>query len=203
MLLYIGLLPLLSGTQEGRIALSMTNSVVLVGGALAVARTRWQTRTAVALAAVCMPLQWLVVVAPSDPVVTMLEIAMAVFYVFTIVSLLAFVLRPGGVDADRLFTAVTVYILLGFFWALGYVHMARWSADAFVITVPQLAGEKLVYGDLLYFSFVTLTSTGYGDIVPLSRGARSLAVFEQIAGVMYIATLIARLAGLYTSARDR
>ena len=113
-----------------------------------------------------------------------LEVLLAVFYLYTVISLLAFVLRPGAVDADRLYAAVAVYILLGFFWTLGYVGVARWSVGAFAVTVPALAGAKIAYGDLLYFSFGTLTSTGYGDIVPVSPGARSLAVFEQIAGVI-------------------
>lgn len=195
----MGLLPLLSGMQDGRIALSLMNSLVLVGGTLAVARTSWQTRVAVVLAAICMPLQWLVIAAPNDVLIAVVEVAMVLFYGHTVAVLLAFVLRPGLVGADRLYAAVSVYILLGFFWALGYFALEHWSGAAFATTVPQLSGHRFSYGDLLYFSFVTLTSTGYGDIVPVSQGARSLAVFEHIVGVMYIAILIARLAGLYSS----
>ena len=51
--------------------------------------------------------------------------------------------------------------------------------------------------DLLYFSFTTLTSTGYGDITPLIRPARSLCVIEQVTGTLYLTILIARLAGVY------
>jgi Ion channel len=195
----MALLPLLSDMEDGRIALSLMNSLVLVGGTLAVARTSRQTRVAVVLAAVCMPLQWLAIVAPNELLIAVVESAMAVFYGHTVVVLLAFVLRPGAVGADRMYAAVSVYILLGFFWALGYYALEHRSAAAFATTVTQLSGQRFVYGDLLYFSFVTLTSTGYGDIVPVSQGARSLAVFEHIAGVMYIAILIARLAGLYSS----
>ena len=50
---------------------------------------------------------------------------------------------------------------------------------------------------MLYFSFTTLTSTGYGDLTPATRRAESLAILEQVAGVFYVAVLIARLAGLY------
>jgi Ion channel len=61
-----------------------------------------------------------------------------------------------------------------------------------------------VFPDLLYFSFATLTTTGYGDIAPVTGHARSLAILEQLAGTFYIAILIARLTGLYQGrgARD-
>jgi hypothetical protein len=61
--------------------------------------------------------------------------------------------------------------------------------------VPSKAGIRPE--DLLYFSFVTLTTTGYGDIAPVTAHARSLAILEQLAGTFYIAILIARLTGLY------
>jgi hypothetical protein len=149
----------------------------------------------VVLAAICMPLQWLVIAAPNGLLIAVVEVAMAVFYGHTVVVLLAFVLLPGAVGADRMDAAVSVYILLG---SSGRWDILRWSIGpgvAFATTVPDLSGHRFAYDDLLYSSFATPTSTGYGDIVPVSQGTRSLAVFEHIVGVMYIASLIARLAG--------
>jgi hypothetical protein len=56
---------------------------------------------------------------------------------------------------------------------------------------------------LLYFSFTTLTTTGYGDITPVSRHSQSLSILEQMAGTFYVAILIARLAGLYQSSASK
>lgn len=197
---YFGLMPLLSGTLDGRLLLVLANSLVLVGGVLAVARSRWQARAGILLAAICLALQWLMISAPHSAVLAVGAVSMGVFYLFTILSLLAYVLRPGLITADRLYGAVAIYVLLGFLWALFYSALEHWSPGAFVTTVAQLAGHRLIYGDLLYFSFVSLTSAGYGDIVPVSHYARMIAVLEHIGGVMYTAILIARLAGMTTSA---
>jgi len=59
-----------------------------------------------------------------------------------------------------------------------------------------------VVGDLFYFSFVTLTTLGYGDIVPLTAKARSLAMMESITGVLYLAVLVSRLVAMYGSAES-
>jgi len=85
--------------------------------------------------------------------------------------------------------------------ALGYYAVAYWSAGSFLITVPQLATQPIGDDDLLYFSFVSLTATGYGDIVAVSPLAHTMAVLQYIVGVMYVAILIARLAGLYSGRR--
>jgi hypothetical protein len=202
LLAYLALLPMLSGTRDGRLAAGLGNMLILVGGVAAVSRSRRHTRIAVVMLAVCLPLQVMAIVAPNETLITAVELTMLPFYGFAVVSLLAFVLRPGVVGADRLYAAVSVYILFGFVWALGYFALMHWSPDAFVATAREAAEHRLVYGDMLYFSFVSLTSTGYGDIVPVSPGARSMTVFEHIVGVMYVAILIARLAGSYTSGRE-
>ena len=63
---------------------------------------------------------------------------------------------------------------------------------------PRLSdrGATTHYWDLLYFSFTVVTSTGFGDIHPLARQARAVVIVEQVAGVMFVAILIARLTGM-------
>ena len=57
--------------------------------------------------------------------------------------------------------------------------------------------ERLDWATLMYFSFTVLTSTGFGEITPVTRMARALIIIEQVLGVMYVAFLVARLANLY------
>ena len=84
--------------------------------------------------------------------------------------------------------------MIGVLWAMLYAIAAQLQPGSFAI-----AGNTTqpTFPDMLYFSITTLTSTGYGDIVPLLRQARALSVLEQLAGALFLAILIARLAGVY------
>jgi hypothetical protein len=198
----MALLPVLANWREGHLVSGLINLVVLVGGVVAVARTPTQTWIAIILAVVCAVLQAATSLAPNEARLVAYELMIVPFYLLTMASLLAFVLRPGAVGVDRLYAAVSVYILAGFLWGLGYFAVSHWSPGSFLMTIPQLAAQPLVFGDLLYFSFVSLTSTGYGDIVPVTALARVMTVFEHIAGVMYVAILIARLAGMRATTQE-
>jgi len=111
---------------------------------------------------------------------------------FLILLLLVRVFRKGPVSGSRLQGAVAVYLLMGILWAHAYVIFNRDHPNSFVAnenTPPTVAGWT-------YFSFVTLTTVGYGDITPKVPGARMLAVGEAIAGQMYLAVMLARLVAL-------
>src|SRR5690348_12212154 len=112
----------------------------------------------------------------------------------TIVYLLRYVFRPEVMTADKLFGAASAYLLLGSFWAGVYALTdLRWPGS--------FSGAGAAHNsdlcDYLYFSYTVLTNTGFGDIVPKARQARALCNLEQLSGVLYLAILIARLAGVY------
>jgi predicted outer membrane lipoprotein len=101
------------------------------------------------------------------------------------------VLAAGRVDAERISAALCVYLLagMGFGCIFGAVE---------ALTPGSLAGARPL--DLLgavYFSFVTLSTLGYGDIAPVAPAARALAVLEAVFGQLYLAVLVARLVTLY------
>jgi len=112
--------------------------------------------------------------------------------VFLIILLLIRVFRKGPVSGSRLQGAVAVYLLMGLTWAHAYVIFDRHHPDSFLTsekTPPTVAGWT-------YFSFITLTTVGYGDITPKAPVARMLAVGEALAGQMYLAVMLARLVAL-------
>jgi hypothetical protein len=97
-------------------------------------------------------------------------------------------------DATTLLLAVNCYLVTGLVWAVFYVLVYEVDPAAFVLTGdPADPAWKHLY----YFSFVTLTTLGYGDIQPVSALARSLAVAEATTGVLFTAVVVARLVGLY------
>lgn len=106
-------------------------------------------------------------------------------------------LVAGRAASHRIGAAIVVYLILGILWARLYEIAGLMIPGAF-----SLVERNATLTSYLYFSFVTLTTTGYGDISPLHPAARNLAVLEAITGQMYIAILIARLVST-SDAKDR
>jgi hypothetical protein len=105
------------------------------------------------------------------------------------------VFGPGRITYHRVVGAVLLYLIIGLIFVALYGFVTLSVPVAFT-NLPPLEGDFAVSGNLIYFSFVTLTTTGYGDIAPLHPFARSLANVEAIIGQIYPATLLARLVTL-------
>jgi hypothetical protein len=108
------------------------------------------------------------------------------------VVLLMQVFREGAVTHSRIQGAIAVYLLFGVGWAHAY-HIAEFLHPGSFNTT---AGSMSNVSDWIYYSFVTLTTVGYGDITPVRPIARSLSVGEALTGQLYLAVLIARLVAM-------
>jgi len=120
---------------------------------------------------------------------------LAAFFAITATRLFSYLRNSRSVTQAQLYTVVNVYLLLGLLWAALYLAM-----DAFYpgsIQVGSQAGDRQT--ELLYFSLITLSTIGYGDIVPLSGVARILAALEGMTGVLYIAITVAVLVSRFRS----
>lgn len=106
------------------------------------------------------------------------------------------VIRAKRVDAELLCSAFGAYLLIGVFWAETYEIIRLIEPAAF--SVPN--GAALNRSTVFYFSFTTLTTTGYGDVTAVNPIVRMWAILEAVIGTMYTATVIARLVSLYGSA---
>jgi hypothetical protein len=126
-------------------------------------------------------------------------VAGMLFFLFVILHFLRFILRAPRVDSEILCAGAATYLMLGWLWALAYILVARLVPDSFVFTVGPASIRSLEGFRGLYFSYATLTTVGYGDIIPVSNGARMLAMTEAMAGMFYATLLIARLVALYYS----
>ena len=114
------------------------------------------------------------------------------FYFMAILLLMRQIFAGDKVTKDTIVGGVSIYLLIGLFWFLLYREVVIIDNNAFS-TVPP-GPFKLVY-----FSFTTLTTLGYGDITPVSKMAMTLSNVEAIVGQLYPAIYIARLVGLYTA----
>ena len=102
-------------------------------------------------------------------------------------------------NSEVLCASIAAYFSFGLIWALAYHLIASLNPAAFAINVSQLPSQSMNGFASFYFSFTTLTTLGYGDIIPVSKGARMLAALEAMTGTLYVAILIARLVALYSS----
>ena len=121
----------------------------------------------------------------------------SIFMVFVLGHLLRFVMCAPRVNSEILCASVVTYLLLGWLWSAIYAVMSQRSPGAFAFTIGPPAAHTLNSSDALYFSFITITTTGYGDIVPVSAAARMLAMMEAVTGTLYMTVLVARLVSLY------
>jgi hypothetical protein len=118
---------------------------------------------------------------------------MSAFFALTAVGLFLHLKNSSSVSEAQLHTAVSIYLLLAYTWAAFYYAMVNLYPDSF-----QLGTNSTDYQTaLLYFSLVTLSTVGYGDVVPLSGEARMLASLEAVTGVLYVAITVAILVSGY------
>ena len=119
----------------------------------------------------------------------------AAYLLLATAALMQEVLRRGEVDRDVLFGAGCVYLLIGISWASLYHFVLALSPGS--LSLPFAATGERSLLDVFYFSFITLTTTGYGDILPQTTAIRSLVVLQSLVGILFPAVLVARLVSLY------
>jgi len=123
-----------------------------------------------------------------------------IFMVFVTCVLVRTILSDPSVTTDTLAGAVSAYMMIGITFGLAYMLIEHLAPGSLRDTIEP--GKQLLPSEFTFFSFVTLTTVGYGDIVPWLPHARSLAILESIIGIMYPALLVSRLVGLHGRKRE-
>src|SRR5579864_1442429 len=118
---------------------------------------------------------------------------LAAFFGLTAAGLFSYLRNSRSVAQAELYTAANIYLLLGLLWAAVYLAIDALSPGSIRIGSDPAHRQT----ELLYFSLITLSTVGYGDIVPLSGTARILTALEGVTGVLYIATTVAVLVGRF------
>ena len=119
------------------------------------------------------------------------------FYLFTTVIAFRSLLTGNRINLNMIMGSICVYILVGISWSIFYFFVSVIHPGAF--NGVTVIGAKQQFYDLLYYSFVTLSTLGYGDITPVTPIARTLAYIEALFGQFYIAILVASFVGMHIS----
>jgi hypothetical protein len=112
-------------------------------------------------------------------------------YLYIVILLLKDLLTRTTITTDMIYCAISIYLLIGIMWAGVYGLLESLTPGSFTATAGSV--------DYIYFSFVTLTTVGYGDVAPLTVLAKRLAVFEAGSGSIYMAIIVALIVGRYLS----
>jgi len=118
-------------------------------------------------------------------------------FIFILNRMLRRVIRARIVGSDTIYLSICCYLIIGAAWSYIYFPIEHFAPGSF--NGLSSAGPEAVIADLFYFSYVTLTTLGYGEITPATPLARSAAVLEAVTGALFLAVLIAMLMGKYTS----
>jgi hypothetical protein len=190
--------PFIEGVPGGELIEAILMSFFFVAAVLAVGGRHRLLLVTILLAVPALVGKWLNHLQPRTFSPVIFLVGAIVFLIFIIVNILRFVLRARQVNAEVLCASISVYLMFGLVWAMGYRLVACTNPASFAYNAAAVGNQSMTGFSSFYFSFVTLSTLGYGDITPASPVARMLVVMESMTGTMYVAVLIARLVALYS-----
>lgn len=191
--------PFLPHGQAGQFVLGFMMTLILLAGLLASAEHRRIVRVLAVLSILSIVVRWTEWFVPSDLLPAVRDSSMLLALSVLTIAVGINVFGAGKAVADRITGAVVLYLLIGVTWAVAYAILHAHSSGTFS------GGEgdtEFLLERWIYFSFVTLTTVGYGDITPVTTAARSLAILEALVGQLYPAVILARLVSLPPDARS-
>jgi hypothetical protein len=193
--------PFVEEVKGGDIIVAILLSLVLLSAVLAVADRKGVFFIALVLAIPAIAGRWINHFRPDLVPPPVFLIAGLALIAFVVANLLLFVLRAPSVNTEVLCASISAYLMLGLLWTVAYWLVAQVTPNAFAFnTGPK---ESMGGFNAFYFSFITLSTVGYGDITPVSRIARWLAATEAMTGLLYVTVLIARLVSLYSTPKSQ
>jgi Ion channel len=188
------LYPFMEDTRPGRAAFSVLGVLVLALAVLAVRRTPSFTWISALLAAPAVVLLVAQIFSSASWLLPWSSVFEALLYFYAGVSLIRYMFADHTVTTDELFAVGATFTL--FAWAFAYVYVVVQALSPGSFTAAVHPADARSWVELLFLSFTTLSSTGLSDIVPIKPFARSVLMIEQLAGVLYVAMVVARMVGL-------
>jgi hypothetical protein len=191
--------PLIETTEHGVTGLGVLGTVVLIATTAMVRRTPglvWVSGLIALPAIVLLTVQAFWDAPHLLPWSAGLE---AAFYFYAAGSLIAYMLADRHASTDELFAAGATFTLLAWGFAYLFLMVQALVPGSFLAAVD--AASPRTWTELMFLSFALLSSTGIGDVIPVSPIARALGALEMFVGVMYLAAVVARLIGLTLQSR--
>lgn len=189
----IALSPLFDESRVFNFISDLFITLVFLSGLWVVSKQRIWLFAGVALAFPMMLSLWVAHIAYIPSLKIVGSLCGILFLLLLVVKILKFVFASRRVTVELIHATTVCYLLLGLCWAFIYGLIETLHPGSFSVLPPDEIGASATFS---YFSFVTLTTLGYGDISPVAEVARSFALLEAITGQFYLAVLVARLVGM-------
>lgn len=195
-LLLLILSPLLDSFIGLRFLLDIFMTIILMSGVYAVSQKKIYMLITAALAIPLLASLW------SDYFIKIPyfqltgQICGVLCMAFMVIIILSHIIRVKNVTADIIYGAIVVYLLMALMWSFTYSVVEDLHPGSFIIPESPIKDSRFLF---TYFSFVTLSTLGYGDITPLTAPACSLSILEAIIGQIYLVVVVAWLVGMFVS----
>ena len=193
--------PFVEDLEGGGLILSVLFSLVLLAAVFAVADRKRTFALAILFAVPAITARWFNYFRPELVHAAVFLVCALLLLAFVIGHLLHFVLRAPVVTVEVLCASVAAYLMLGLMWTVAYWLVDQLTPGGAFAFNTERSVHSINGFTGFYFSFITLSTVGYGDITPVSQVARLLAAMEAMTGLLYVALLIARLVSLYSGAK--
>lgn len=191
--------PMVDQLPYGDLIESLVLTIMLFAAVNAIGGRRKTHAIAALIVAPAILTRWIDHFCPGLLPLELSLIAALLFVAFVTAHLFRFVIVAPRVNDEVLYAAIAVFLLLAIAWSLFYTLLARWDPQAFVFTEAAHSEAQLENFLAVYFSVQVITTITFGDIMPVSNVARMAVLLEATVGMFYLAILVSRLVGAYTS----
>ena len=194
------LVPILKRFLVARIFLDIFLTAIAISMVHTISSKKRHVVVGVLLAIVMLSSIWIQYLYPQNMVAAIGMIAGIFFSAVVIRSLLSFMLKSEEVTRDVIYAAILLYLLAALMWAFAYTFLELVDPASFNIDLGKPESYFLVFQ---YYSFVTITTLGYGDITPVTEVAKTFSALEAVVGQLYLVIVVAWLVGMHVSRKAK
>ena len=185
--------PLFEGFFKLATLLDIFITVIFLSSLYAISQKGQSFRIAVGLLLPVIAGMWLIYFVHIPYLSLVGDCCSILFFAFTIIIILSSLFREDEVTLDVIYSSVAVFLLMALMWTFIFDVIEYLQPGSFLVTASPSQGSRIHF---IYYSFVTITTVGYGDILPVSLTARAFSIVEMVVGQIYLVVLVARLVGI-------
>ena len=196
----IVLVPILKGFAALRIFLDIFITAIYISMVYTFSHKKRHIYIGALLAMVMLISLWLQYFHQNNLVFAIGRICGILFFIMVITNILTFIFKSEDVTIEVIYAALLVYLLMALMWSFVYVLLELINSPSFNMAMSLEQGSQMWS---IYYSFVTITTLGYGDITPATELASSFSILEAVVGQLYLVVVVARLVGMHVSSKSR
>ncbi len=192
--------PFLQDYMNIRILLDIFYTAIFLAALYVISQAKRLVKLAAVFAVPMIFSLWASYFFASDHIVTLGRVCGIIFFVLAIYHCGKFILKSPQVTQDVIIAAVVIYLLMALLWSNAYAILEFYQPGSFVYQEGLPRSSRLFF---IYYSFVTLTTLGFGDITPLTEKAKALTILQALIGQVYLVVVLAWLVGMHVSHKSK